>query len=91
VHTALTGGFLGLTGDAANPPGATTFLSIVVAAIMASRADCGAIAIGSDEAEAVAAGDNPEDLTHTIGEIVISPLTSPKRPPFASPVLLTHL
>jgi phosphatidylinositol-3-phosphatase len=94
MHTALTGGFLGLTGDAANIRQGDNFLSIVVPAIMASRAywDRGAIVIWWDEAEADAAGDNPDDLTHTIGEIVISPLAHPNVNglPFASPVLLTH-
>jgi phosphatidylinositol-3-phosphatase len=94
MHTALTGGFLGLTGDAANIRQGDNFLSIVVPAIMASRADWdrGAIVIWWDEAEADAAGDNPDDLTHTIGEIVISPLAHPNVNglPFASPVLLTH-
>jgi phosphatidylinositol-3-phosphatase len=94
MHTALTGGFLGLTGDAANIRQGDNFLRIVVPAIMASRAywDRGAIVIWWDEAEADAAGDNPDDLTHTIGEIVISPLAHPNVNglPFASPVLLTH-
>jgi hypothetical protein len=61
---------------------------------MASNAyrDNGAIIIWWDESEQDAAGDNPDDLTHTIGEIVISPLAHPNVQglPFASPVLLTH-
>ncbi len=37
-------------------------------------------------------GDNPDDLTHTIGEIVISPDAHPNEggSPFASDVFLTH-
>jgi phosphatidylinositol-3-phosphatase len=61
---------------------------------MASRAywKRGAIVIWWDEAGADAAGDNPDDLTHTIGEIVISPLAHPNvnGHPFASPAHLTH-
>jgi hypothetical protein len=93
-HTALTGGFLGLTGDAANIRQGDNFLSIVVPQIMASRAywDRGAIVLWWDEAEQDAANANPDDLNHTIGEIVISPLAHPNvnGVPFASQVLLTH-
>ena len=95
MHTALTGGFLGLTGDAANIRQGDNFLSIVVPAIMASRAyrDRGAIIIWWDESERDGvAGDNADDLNHTIGEIVISPRAHPNvnGVPFASPVFLTH-
>ena len=93
-HTALTGGFLGLTGDAANIRQGDNFLSIVIPKIMASRAyqDGGAIFIWWDEAEQDTATDNPDDLTHTIGEIAISPLAHPNVSgvPFASQVFLTH-
>jgi hypothetical protein len=62
---------------------------------MASRAyrDHGAIIIWWDESEQDGvAGDNPDDLTHTIGEIVISPDAHPNEggSPFASDVFLTH-
>jgi hypothetical protein len=94
MHTALTGGFQGLTGDAANIRQGDNFLSIVVPAIIASRAyqNNGAIIIWWDESEADAANDNPDDLTHTIGEIVISPQANPNVNglPFASQVFLTH-
>jgi hypothetical protein len=94
MHTALKAGFLGLTGDAANIRQGDNFLSIVVPAIMASRAyrDHGAIIIWWDESEQDAANDNPDDLNHTIGEIVISPQAHPNVHglPFASPVLLSH-
>jgi len=94
MHTTLKGGFLGLTGDAANIRQGDNFLSIVVPAIMASRAyqKAGAIIIWWDESEADAASDNPDDRTHTIGEIVISPQAHPNvnGVPFASPVFLTH-
>jgi len=95
MHTALKGGFLGLTGDAANIRQGDNFLSIVVPTIMASRAyrDRGAIIIWWDESERDGvAGDNADDLNHTIGEIVISPRAHPNvnGVPFASPVFLTH-
>ena len=94
-HTALTGGFMGVTGDAANIKQGDNFLSIVVPQIMASAAyrDHGAIIIWWDEAEGDGvAGDNPDDLNHTVGEIVISPLAHPNvnGVPFASQVLLSH-
>ena len=62
---------------------------------MASRAyrANGAIIIWWDESEADGtANDNQDDLTHTIGEIVISPLAHPNIGglPFASDVFLTH-
>ncbi len=54
--------------------------------------DRGAIIIWWDESEQDAANDNPDDLTHTIGEIVISPRAHPNvnGVPFASQVFLTH-
>jgi hypothetical protein len=94
MHSTLNGGFLGLTGDAANIRQGDNFLSIVVPMIMASRAyqNNGAIIIWWDESVADAANDNPDDLTHTIGEIVISPRAHPNVNglPFASQVFLTH-
>src|SRR5579871_1063260 len=53
MHTSLTGGFQGLTGDAAKIKQGDNFLSIVVPQIMASRAykDHGAIIIWFDESE----------------------------------------
>jgi hypothetical protein len=94
-HTALKGGFMGLTGDAANIAQGDNFLSRIIPAIMASRAyrDNGAIIIWWDESEQDGvSGDNPDDLTHTIGEIVISPDAHPNQggAPFASDVYLTH-
>ena len=95
MHSTLTGGFSGLTGDAANIRQGDNFLSIVVPAIMASRAyqDRGAIIIWWDETEQDGvANDNADDFNHTIGEIVISPLAHPNvnGKPFASSVLLSH-
>jgi phosphatidylinositol-3-phosphatase len=94
-HTSLTGGFKGVTGDAANILQGDNFLQQIIPVIMASRAyqDHGAIIIWWDEAEGDGvAGDNPDDLNHTIGEIVISPDAHPNEGgvPFASDVFLTH-
>jgi hypothetical protein len=94
-HTSLTGGFKGLTGDAANILQGDNFLQQVIPVIMASKAyrDHGAIIIWWDESEQDAVpGDNPDDLTHTVGEIVISPDAHPNEGgvPFASDVFLTH-
>jgi len=94
MHTSLSGGFMGVTGDAANIKQGDNFLSIVVPQIMASQAykNNGAIILWWDESEADAAGDNPDDFNHTIAEIVISPLAHPNVGglPFASSVPLTH-
>lgn len=94
MHTALKAGFQGLTGDAANIRQGDNFLSIVVPQIMASYAyrNNGAIVIWWDESEEDAANDNPDDFTHAIGEIVISPRAHPNvnGMPFASSVLLSH-
>lgn len=94
-HTALKNGFKGQTGDAANILQGDNFLQQVIPVIMASKAyqDHGAIILWWDESEQDGvAGDNPDDLTHTIGEIVISPDAHPNEGgvPFASDVFLTH-
>jgi hypothetical protein len=95
MHTALSGGYKGLTGDAANIRQGDDFLAAVIPAIMASRAywDGGAIVIWWDEAEGDGvSGDNADDTNHTVGEIVISPLAHPNvaGKPSASQVPLTH-
>jgi len=94
-HTTLAGGFKGLTGDPAKILQGDFFLQQVIPVIMASSAyrDHGAIVIWWDESEQDGvSGDNPDDLTHTIGEIVISPDAHPNvgGMPFASDVFLTH-
>ena len=95
MHTALTGGFQGKTGDEANIAQGDNFLSVIVPLIMASKAyqDNGAIIIWWDETESDGvAKDNPDDFAHTLGEIVISPLAHPNSSgvPYTSPVNLTH-
>jgi phosphatidylinositol-3-phosphatase len=77
MHTALSGGYKGLTGDPAKILQGDDFLSQVVPMIMASSAyqNNGVIVIWFDEAESDGvAGDNGDDFNHTIGEIIISPL-----------------
>lgn len=94
-HTALKAGFNGLTGDASNIAQGDNFLKMVVPVIMASQAyrNHGAIIIWWDESENDgAANDTPDDLTHSIGEIVISPEAHPNvdGAPYASDVFFTH-
>jgi hypothetical protein len=74
MHTTLTGGYKGLTGDEAKILQGDDFLSQVVPVIMGSRAykNHGVIIIWFDETEQDMTGDNPDDFNHTLGEIVIS-------------------
>jgi phosphatidylinositol-3-phosphatase len=74
MHSSLTNGFMGLTGDASMIRAGDNFLQIVVPMIMASRAyqDHGAIILWNDESEG---GDS---VNQTLLEIVISPLAHPK-------------
>ncbi|HEY6351090.1 MAG TPA: alkaline phosphatase family protein [Candidatus Angelobacter sp.] len=95
MHTGLTGGYKGLTGDVAKIKQGDDFLAQIIPVIMASRAykDHGAIIIWFDESEQDgAANDNPDDFNHTIGEIVISSLAHRNvgGRPYASPVNFTH-
>jgi len=94
-HTALTGGFAGLTGDAANIRQGDNFLSRIVPVIMSSKAykDGGVIILWWDESESDGtSGDNADDFNHTIGEIIISNLAHENENglPYASPVDFTH-
>jgi hypothetical protein len=95
MHSTLTGGYKGLTGDAANIKQGDDFLSQIVPVIMASDAykNHGVIILWWDESERDGvAGDNPDDLNHTVGEIVISERahTNVNGLPYASPVAFTH-
>ncbi|HLJ78178.1 MAG TPA: alkaline phosphatase family protein, partial [Acidobacteriaceae bacterium] len=94
-HSGLTGGFAGLTGDAAQIRAGDNAVSRLVPMIMASKAykDGGAIILWWDETEKDGeTGDNADDLSHTIGEIVISDLARPNVSglPYASSVDMTH-
>jgi hypothetical protein len=95
MHTGLTGGYKGLTGDAAKIKQGDDFLSQIVPVIMASNAykNHGVIILWWDESESDGvAGDNGDDFNHTIGEIIISPHAHPNvnGVPYASPVNYTH-
>jgi len=95
MHTPLTGGYKGLTGDAANIKQGDDFLAQIVPVIMASDAykNHGVIILWWDESERDGvAGDNPDDFSHTVGEIVISDRAHPNVNglPYASPVAFTH-
>jgi len=95
MHTALTGGYKGLTGDSANIKQGDDFLSQIVPTIMASNVykNHGAIILWWDETEADGVpGDIANDFSHTIGEIVISDRAHPNVDgiPYASPVAYTH-
>lgn len=88
AHSALSGGFTyqgtHFTGDQASIAQGDNFLSKIVPQIMASPAyqDNGVIIIWWDETE------NGDDVSHTIPEIIISPLA--KGNAYASSVPLNH-
>lgn len=95
MHTALAGGYKGLTGDAARILQGDDFLRQIIPVIMASRAykEHGAILIWFDESEQDGVpGDNPDDFNHTLGEIVISERAhkNVNGIPYASPLNFTH-
>lgn len=95
MHTMLSAGFKGLTGDAAMIRQGDEFLRQIIPIIMASDAykDNGAIVIWFDESEQDGdPGDNADDFNHTLPEIIISPLAHPnaKGVPYASTVNYTH-
>lgn len=95
MHSGLTGGFAGLTGDASQIKAGDNTLSRLVPLIMSSQAykDGGAIILWWDESEGDGeTGDNADDFNHTIGEIVISNLAHHNEDslPYASSVDFTH-
>jgi hypothetical protein len=95
MHSTLSGGFQGLTGDSANIKQGDNFLTQIVPMIMASDAykNHGVIIIWWDESENDGVpGDNGNDFSHTIGEIVISKRAHPNVNglPYASQVNFTH-
>jgi len=89
-HTALTNGFtyngVHYTGDQAAVAQGDNFLAKIIPEIMSSDAykDNGAIVIWYDETE----GSNQNDFSHTLTEIVISPLA--KGNAYESLVNYTH-
>lgn len=95
MHTTLTAGYKGLTGDPAKILQGDDFLRQVVPIIMASKAyqDNGVIILWWDESESDGvSGDNADDFSHTVPEIVISKHAHPNvdGKPYASPVNFTH-
>src|SRR5579872_2161811 len=95
MHSGLTGGFAGVTGDAAMIKAGDNAVSRLVPLIMASKAykDGGAIILWWDESESDGvAGDNADNFDHTIGEILISPLAHRNEGglPYASSINYTH-
>jgi phosphatidylinositol-3-phosphatase len=75
MHTTLAGGYKGLTGDPAKIRQGDDFLSQIIPTIMASQAyqNDGAIILWWDESEGDGvSGDNPDDFSHTVPEIIIS-------------------
>jgi hypothetical protein len=95
MHSALSGGFAGLTGDASQIRAGDNAVSRLVPLIMSSRAykDGGAIILWWDESEEDGEpGDNADDFNHTIGEIVISNLAHPNEGglPYASSIDYSH-
>ena len=94
-HSGLSAGFAGLTGDSAQLKVGDNALARMVPMIMSSKAykDGGVIILWWDESEGDGeSGDNPDDFSHTIPEIVISDLAHPNEGgmPYASPVDMTH-
>lgn len=95
MHTALAAGYKGLTGDAAKIRQGDDLLAQIVPMIMASKAykENGVIILWWDESESDGVvGDNPDDFSHTIPEIIISPHAhrNVDGVPYASPVNYTH-
>ncbi|MBO0727169.1 MAG: hypothetical protein J2P52_16305, partial [Blastocatellia bacterium] len=95
MHTTLSAGYQGLTGDPARIKQADDFLRQIVPMIMESKAykNHGVIIIWWDESESDGvAGDNGDDFNHTIGEIIISKHAhkNVNGLPYASPVEFTH-
>lgn len=95
MHSGLSTPFDGLTGDAARIRAGDNTVSRLVPMIMASQAykDGGAIILWWDETESDGQpGDNGDDLNHTIGEIVISPMAHENvgGMPYASAVDYSH-
>jgi hypothetical protein len=75
MHSALSGGYEGLKGDAASVKQGDNFLSEIVPAIMASNAykNGGVIILWWDETESSSfTEDNADDYRRTIPEIIIS-------------------
>ena len=76
-HSSLSAGIVGVTGDSGNIKQGDNAVARLVPLIMASQAyqNGGVIVLWWDESEDDGeAGDIRDDFSHTLGEIVISPL-----------------
>jgi hypothetical protein len=93
MHTALSAGFAGLSGDPAKIRQGDSFLSEIVPAIMASNAykNNGLIVLWWDESEPDGVG-NRDDFAHTLPFIIISKNAhrNVNGQPYASAVDLSH-
>ena len=95
MHTTLSAGYKGLTGDPAKILQGDDFLRQVIPAIMASEAykNHGVIVIWFDESESDGVqNDLEDDFNHTVPEIVISDRAHKNvgGKPYASSVNFTH-
>jgi phosphatidylinositol-3-phosphatase len=95
MHTTLSAGYKGLTGDPAKIRQGDDFLRQIVPVIMASKAykNHGVIILWWDESESDGvSGDKQDDFNHTVPEIIISSRAhkNVNGLPYASPVNYTH-
>lgn len=95
MHTALSAGYKGLTGDPAKILQGDDFLRQIVPMIMTSNAykNHGVIVIWFDESESDGVtGDKADDFNHTIPEIIISDRAHENVGglPYASPLNYSH-
>ncbi len=90
MHSPPPDGYKGLTGDAASIRRGDDYLAALVPQIVASKAyrDNGVIIIWCDETE----GENADDFSHTLPEIIISPLAHPNvsGKPYTNSIPYTH-
>jgi hypothetical protein len=90
MHSPLPDGYKGLSGDAASIRKGDDYLAALVLQITASEAyrNNGLIIIWCDETE----GENADDYSHTIPEIIISPLAHPNvaGKPYTNAINYTH-
>jgi hypothetical protein len=95
MHSTLSAGFQGLTGDPARIRQGDNFLSQIIPSIIASAAyqNHGLIVLWWDESEKDGvSGDNADDFSHTLPFIVISKDAHKNvgGTPYGSPVFVSH-
>ena len=90
MHSEPPNGYKGLTGPAATVRQGDDYLAVLIPQIMASEAyrSGGLIIIWVDETE----GENRDDFSHTLPEIIISPLAHPNvaGKPYTNHINYTH-